>query len=266
MSLAIEITTNVVGCTVHCPICPQDLLVSRYQSDKKQLSLDDFERCLCRIPNINEIGFSGFSEPFLNPDCSRMISLTSDMGFHSILLTTLVGFTKKDVSIMPRDGIHYIRFHCPDTEYCRMNEDEWIAKHKMFWKMAIPAQYDHFTMGPVSDKVKGYLASIGVTDLLGMHLISRAGAVHPVTPKTGELFCVQQRWHRNVIMPNGDVYLCCMDMGLEHQLGNLLVDSYQEIYDQAEKLMVDDHANMICSKCEYSVHGHWINPFGRPQL
>lgn len=228
--------------------------------------MDDFENVLKRIPLENEIAFCGFSEPFLNPNCSRMLAATSAYGFHSILLTTLVGFTRKDLDIMPRHGIHYIRFHLPDTQYCKLDEDEWIHKHQMFWGMKIQAQYDHFTMGEVSCKIRGYLASIGVTDLLGMHLISRAGAVHPVTPKTGELFCVQQRWHRNVIMPNGDVYLCCMDMALEHKLGNLLVDDYRTIYDEAERLMVADHEHMICARCEYAAHGHWTNPFGRPQL
>lgn len=240
--------------------------MARYTSPKKQFSLSDFCHCLEKIPLENEIAFCGFSEPFLNPHCSTMIKLATGMGFHCILLTTLVGFTQRDLDKMPHDNLHYIRFHIPDTQYCKLDEDEWIHKHQLFWSLQIPSQYDHFTMGPVSSKVLEYLNSIGVTDLLGMRLISRAGAVHPVQPKTGELFCLQQRWHRNVIMPDGGVYLCCMDMGLEHPLGNLLTDTYRDIYDAAERMMVADHSQMICSRCEYGVHGHWIHPFGRPQL
>jgi len=31
----------------------------------------------------------------------------------------------------------------------------------------------------------------------------------------------QDRIFRNVLLPNGDVVLCCMDYGLDHILGNL---------------------------------------------
>ena len=36
-------------------------------------------------------------------------------------------------------------------------------------------------------------------------------------------------YDRNVLLPNGDVVLCCMDYNLVHILGNLLTQTYEEI-------------------------------------
>jgi hypothetical protein len=32
-----------------------------------------------------------------------------------------------------------------------------------------------------------------------------------------------------VVLPNGDVYLCCVDFGLRHKLGNLFIEKYSAI-------------------------------------
>ena len=37
------------------------------------------------------------------------------------------------------------------------------------------------------------------------------------------------RMNHNVLLPNGDVVLCCMDFGMQHVLGNLKRQSYEEI-------------------------------------
>ena len=36
-------------------------------------------------------------------------------------------------------------------------------------------------------------------------------------------------YDRNVLMPNGDVVLCCMDYNLKHVIGNLLTQTYDEV-------------------------------------
>ena len=36
-------------------------------------------------------------------------------------------------------------------------------------------------------------------------------------------------YDRNVLLPNGDVVLCCMDYDLKHIIGNLLTQTYEEI-------------------------------------
>jgi len=39
----------------------------------------------------------------------------------------------------------------------------------------------------------------------------------------------EERLYHNVMLPNGDVSLCCMDYGLEHILGNILEQEYEDI-------------------------------------
>ena len=35
--------------------------------------------------------------------------------------------------------------------------------------------------------------------------------------------------YHNITLPNGDVSLCCMDYGLEHIIGNLLEQDYEDV-------------------------------------
>ena len=55
--------------------------------------------------------------------------------------------------------------------------------------------------------------------------------------------CVEKLYH-NVMLPNGDVSLCCMDYGLEYILGNLFEQTYEEIVPP------DEACFKICQTCE----------------
>lgn len=261
----LEVTTNIVGCTNHCLCCPQSTLLAAYKGWPMML-LRDFESILNNLPYDMELEFCGFSEPFLNPACSAMMERASVVGFHLRLLTTLTGFRRADIAPLQRSTVHYIRLHLPDTEQFVADEDKWMAQHRLFYEAAIPADYDYMAMGPVSEKLKAFLAGYGVTDIMQPRMNSRAGTASPVEPKTGLLYCLRTRWHHNILLPNGEVYLCCMDFGLKHRLGNLLEQPYAEIYAEGERLMVAKHEDMICARCEWAIPGHWYNFFGKPQL
>ena len=45
---------------------------------------------------------------------------------------------------------------------------------------------------------------------------------------SGKLRC--DRIYQNVLLPNGDVVLCCMDWSAEHVLGNLKRDRFEDLY------------------------------------
>jgi hypothetical protein len=40
--------------------------------------------------------------------------------------------------------------------------------------------------------------------------------------------CIEDLYH-NVVLPNGDVSLCCMDYGLKHIIGNIYEQEYDDI-------------------------------------
>ena len=63
----------------------------------------------------------------------------------------------------------------------------------------------------------------------------------------------------NILLPNGDVYLCCMDYGLTHKLCNLLTGDYRNLFKKNEfrdierKLNNEKRGDVICRHCEYAV-------------
>ena len=72
--------------------------------------------------------------------------------------------------------------------------------------------------------------------------ISRAGNLKDVKEKKGFYKCTRSNFDNNVLLPNGDVYLCCMDYGLKHHLGNLKDTNFNNLNR--------DKYYELCSKCE----------------
>lgn len=228
------------------------------------MTLDDFSQFISKVPNTVEVRFCGFSEPMFNPYWASMIKLANANGYSCSLLTTLIGLRKSDISILRKCAIHYIRFHLPDMEQFDSDEERWVKLHDLFMEARVAADYDYLTLGKLSDFMKSFVNNLGV-QVVYQKLQSRAGHAYPAYGKKGNILCQDNRWHYNILMPNGDVYLCCSDWALENKLGNLSTDTYEEIYFKAEQLRLEDHSNMICAKCDFGVSGHWSNPFGRPK-
>ena len=74
-------------------------------------------------------------------------------------------------------------------------------------------------------------------------------------------------YHSNILLPNGDVILCCMDYGLKHKLGNLLDQSYNEILNSTEIQKLNKLNNQLgfseetlCKSCNDAFcHTPWNN-------
>ena len=64
----------------------------------------------------------------------------------------------------------------------------------------------------------GYLSKEGI----------QAG--HPPVSHKGQVICGRdEHIYNNVLLPNGDVVLCCQDFGLKHILGNIFENPYEKI-------------------------------------
>ena len=74
--------------------------------------------------------------------------------------------------------------------------------------------------------------------------ISRAGNLFKIGRKGGDLRCRIGNFDTNVMLPNGDVVLCCMDYGLKHKLGNLFDTNFND-------LKREEHYD-LCRECERS--------------
>lgn len=259
----IEITTNI-GCPNGCDCCPQSTLKAAYDGPK-QFQMEDFRKCLDHTPPGTYYEFCGFSEPMLHPRIAEMLEMTSNRGFPIRMCSTLLGIKDCDYIWFARaKRWYYLRVHVPDDTHFLFDSEKWIELHKVLWNWKLPLQYTHSSMGKVPAEIQRYLDSLGV-EVICPKLCTRAGILQEVQPREGQLFCTDKRVHQNILLPNGDVYLCCMDWGLKHKLGNLITQPYSEIHAEAHRLAAAGLEGLICSKCEYGQRGFWTLPFGKPK-
>jgi hypothetical protein len=68
-------------------------------------------------------------------------------------------------------------------------------------------------------------------------------------------------YDQNVVLPNGDVVVCCMDYGRRHVIGNLLTGDYWSLFTSAEmtRLRLENMrcgTGTICKKCIRATRYH----------
>ncbi len=201
---SIEITTKI-GCPVKClKYCPQEVLVKKYGANTRLLDPRDFAKILSKIPPYVEIIFSGFCEPFANPKCMEMIETTFKNGYTVSLYTTLIGASKNDVARLVNFRFRNFCLHLPDGEV-----------------MAAPADPDYkHNVSTVLQKVKN-VTTVAMTRQFKSN--NRENVAREIDRTSRSfVFCFKFANPSPVLLPNGDVYLCCNDFGLRHKIGNLL--------------------------------------------
>lgn len=222
----IEITTKI-GCPNMCYYCPQTKLITQYTHPKKEMTIDDFKSYLTKInKNTTQIHFSGFSESFYNKDTFKMIRYAYEQGYQIVIYTTLEGNTNyKELKDVYVDELH-IHYH-PKTNIEEINKREKnILKY-----LNIGSLHHHKIKDP----------------------ISRASHNYKIERRKGILTC--ERFNCNVLLPNGEVYLCCCDYGLQHKIGNLNVDEYDSIQfnimrKQISTKAMNENEEILCRYCE----------------
>ena len=272
-----EITTSVLkkGCAVACKICPQELLVSKYLPHKNLnfLSFDDFVKILAKVPKTYRIDFAGYSEPFLNKDCGKMMKHACDSGYRVCCYTTLVGANLDDVELLAslpfsRSDSCPLVIHVPDsgdimpvkiTKRYRAVLKSIIEKNLRF--------VGFMTMDKTGDPHPDIIDLVG--KLKDFKAISRANnikeneEIKEVKRLSGRIMCKPMpKLNHNILLPNGDVQLCCMDYGLKHKLGNLLESSHTDLFKGKEfkrirKNMIKDmgssNDDILCRNCELAM-------------
>lgn len=238
--LMMEITTGY-GCSVSCKFCPQKTFLLAYKSNIRKLSLKNFQRALANMPKDIGIIFSGFAEPFLNAECSKMILHAHETGHPVSLFTTGTGMTAEDLSAIqniPFSELPHGGFvlHLADNErYAKINvNDDYIRLLEMIKESNIHNLLLR-TMGSVHQAIRHIFPQDAVTK---QTMNTRAGylskegiqAEHSPISHKGQVICGRdEHVYNNVLLPNGDVVLCCQDFGLKHILGNIFKDPYEEI-------------------------------------
>jgi len=268
-----EITT-VIGCKVQCTFCPQTLLMERYEQKNDieeitwgkptMMTFNDFKNCIDKIPIHVDILFSGYAEPWLNPECTKML-LYAHKKEHSIsAYSTLVGMHVKDVEQFKHVPFKKFEIHLPDVEkYAK------IALTQNFFDVLTCilssdiSNLTSMTMGGLPEKIQKIIHK----NFPANKMIDRAGNNESgiKTPmKFGPIYCKKAHVNgintinSNTLLPNGDVTLCCMDYGMDNILGNLIESNYESLFKSktAQNIlskMNSDHDEIMCRKCSESV-------------
>jgi len=199
------------------------------------MDMNDFKLILDNTPKDVRIDFTGFSEIFVHPLGSEFIKHTIISGYETFLYTTLVGFKDSDVEIL-----RGLKFPAIFHQYDGVNLDEFNRKKNIFINEINPQQGNVVKISNESD---------------GVPIISRAGTVFETYPKYGTFYCftehLSKEFNHNVVLPNGNVYICCMDYGLKHCIGNLYTTNFNDLNrDLVIEASNQYDSNIICRKCE----------------
>ena len=266
----IDITTNV-GCSVRCAFCPQDKLLPAYRDrgGTRQMTFAAFREMLRKIPPDTALDFSGMAEPWLNPDCTEMLLHAHERGYEVAAFTTTIGMDQADVARI--QSIPFRRFvvHLPDTErYSKIEmSDAYLQILANIVGSGIPNR-EFMTMGTLPREV----AAVIGRRIKRTRMMSRAGNLTNVrAPErlAGPIRCRScgDSLDHNMLLTNGDVILCCMDYGLRHVLGNLLVSDYRELFESESFKRVqagldDDSFDILCRYCENAAS---LDEYERPE-
>ena len=234
------------------------------------MSFEDFKTCVDKLPPDAQIHFSGFGEPQVNPAFADMVLYAHSTGRPVVLYSTFVGMTRESYERIRDVPFKSVTPHIPDRD-----------------------SNSHFTLSPEYLELLNLVLADAAAGRFKVHGYSCHGTVHPAiaeiftknglpTPrgrsfselqdrsgnvknpdvihlsrKKGRLWChpTGLDFNHNVILPDGTVCLCCQDFGMDHVLGNLLTQSYEqimqgEVLENLRHLMRSEkYGDCLCRRC-----------------
>lgn len=253
----------MVGCPLMCTFCPQPALKKKYEAenaprdrDSKYMGLETFERILSKTPKHVRIDFSGMAEPWANPDCTEMLRKTLASGYKVAVFSTLYGMSEPDADqVIELLRIHSqqivaVCLHLPDAngnmpgwKYSRTWENVFLKFRRLKQENILDA-FSIMTMDGSGATHKD-LSHLNL-EIPPWHGHTRAGSLDEKNVETQNIYtqtphnttavsCADTPFYdQNVVLPNGDVLLCCMDYSMKHVIGNLLQQNYYDLFTGSE--------------------------------
>jgi MoaA/NifB/PqqE/SkfB family radical SAM enzyme len=250
--MILEVSTSV-GCPIRCPYCPQTDIAKKYKGPKR-LTLDVFRACLNHCPHGDTIIFAGVAEPYLNTDTSQMMREVVQSARKVSLYTTGVGMTPWDVSVLIHLAPELVVWHIPDAEG-QMKVKITPEYVRLMEKMTagLP-RLNYLCFGTPHPQLAYLVKSLGNYPMHTRagnvaHLPQRRAIVGPVRCHPGP------NLDHPLMLPNGDLFVCVQDFGLQHPIGNLKEESWNVIY-QGPKIAhlrgLMQSGDILCRTCEYA--------------
>jgi hypothetical protein len=210
------------------------------------LDRGEFAAMRRNIPTDCQMQFAGWCEPFVNPAAARMMVECAMEGRPLSLYTTLVGATARKIVEIARLPFITFTVHLPDAEgnsVIRVGTDYRDALACVL--LLKPANLRIVAHGPtVHESVRDMVPRC---ENQGIHSVAGHSDVLRAPERQGPVFCEPAGpgcYDHNVMLPNGDVYSCCQDWGMEYKVGNLLEQRYETLAQRQ---------TLLCRRCDMSV-------------
>jgi radical SAM protein with 4Fe4S-binding SPASM domain len=276
----LEITT-MVGCPVMCTFCPQDSLRTAHGENDKYLTLENFKVILNKVPSHVRIDFSGMSEPWAAPDCTQMLEYTFQRGYEVAIYTTLYGIKPLEAPLLIdllkkyKHKLSALVIHTQDKNNNMKGlkfTPQWVDVANQFIDLFNSNEIPFMRFMTMDENGEPHEF---LSELRGLipkfNAITRAGSLPleqiqdqniNITPlRKDRIKCgATDHYDHNILLPNGDVLLCCMDYGKKHIIGNLLSDNYADLFYsnplndlRAENMNFKDPKCSICRVCHVAV-------------
>ena len=220
------------------------------------MSFDTFKKCIDKVPSDVVIQFSGMSEPWLNPDCTKMLLYAYERGFEFRVFTTLAGMSIHDIDLIKSVPFTYFVVHLPDKDgLMKIKVDN---NYLELIKKITTSNISNINYRVVGGDIHPDIKPLIDDNVFESNAYTRAGNLKGLDmPKRlpGIINCRVWDFKDNILLPNGDVVLCCFDYGLRHMLGNLLTSDYDSLFNSAEFHKVqngcrDSSLDILCRHCE----------------
>ncbi len=223
------------------------------------MSFETFKTCVDKVPAEVAIDFSGMSEAWRNPEATRMVQYAFERGHRVRIHTTLTGMKKEDVQVLSSLPLQAFRVHLPSGNGLEriIVDANYLEVLETVIKQMPGARFVCFGRRPHPD-VKKLFQKHPQTRIRMASASNRAdNACSEGKPvfymKKGTMTCGNNARY-NILLPNGDVVLCCMDYGLKNVLGNLLTMEYDELFrgETFQKVVAgfrDPSLKTLCRSC-----------------
>jgi radical SAM protein with 4Fe4S-binding SPASM domain len=222
------------------------------------------------------------AEAWVNPDCVAMFKYAMHEGHNAAIFTTFYNWNADTVRQMSelislyRSKIAMFKIHFPDA-----------SNNMLGWKLTLEWEHAYLTMREVVKSAGIHYEEMTMSDygvhpsikhLPGIRLshswscvaIDRAdtldvaqikGQVINISPRhSGPIRCTRLDNHNHVVLPTGDVVLCCNDYEMKHVLGNLKEQTITEIREGKpfqtllqENAKSEFNTNSLCRTCNEAI-------------
>ncbi len=222
------------------------------------MPFDLFKLCLDKVPTNVRIDFSGMAEPWLNKRCTDMVRYACESGFELVVYTTLVGMEIADIERISPLPFKRFEVHLPDADSLTsiVVNDGYLRKVEKIMNCGISG-LAFMTIGNLHPQLRKIVGS----DFSANEVISRAGnlADYPGMDLqerlSGIIYCDScgSDFNHNVLLPNGEVIVCCMDYAMQYVIGSLAESGYADLFKSdtirgMRNKLIDD-GDIFCRYC-----------------